>query len=50
MQQEPIIFDGTIDENIKYGNPNADEATIHEVCKMANAHGFIKMLPKVFDV
>lgn len=47
VQQEPILFNDTIEENLKVGNPNANEKQMIEACKMANAHDFIKKLPKV---
>lgn len=47
--QDTYLFSGTIKDNIKYGNLEvADEAVI-EAAKMANAHSFIKRLPKGYD-
>lgn len=45
VSQEPILFDTTIEENIRYGNTEATEKDIIEASMMANAHGFIKKLP-----
>ena len=42
--QEPSLFNRTIRENITYSMNNNDEATIIEVAKQANAHGFITEL------
>jgi len=43
--QDPILFSGTIRENIRYGRPKADNKEIVEACEMANALEFIKTLP-----
>lgn len=47
--QDPILFSGTIRENILYGNPKASQAEIVAACKTANAYDFIKALPQGFD-
>lgn len=39
--QESFIFDGTIRENIAYGNPDATEEEIIQAAKLADAHEFI---------
>ncbi|MCC6805214.1 MAG: ABC transporter ATP-binding protein, partial [Anaerolineae bacterium] len=44
--QTPILFSGTIYDNIRYGKPEANEAEIVEACKAANAWDFIQRLPK----
>ena len=41
VSQEPILFAGTVEENVKYGNPNATTAQVEEALKMANAHEFV---------
>lgn len=49
VSQEPILFDRTIEENIKYGD-NSREVTTAEVieaAKKANIHNFISSLPAV---
>ncbi|KAJ8319924.1 hypothetical protein KUTeg_001511 [Tegillarca granosa] len=46
VSQEPVLFDCTISENIRLGNPYATEAQIREASMMANAHDFISNLPK----
>jgi subfamily B ATP-binding cassette protein MsbA len=45
VPQETILFGGTILDNIRYGNPNADEAEVLEAGKAAHAHDFITGLP-----
>jgi ABC-type multidrug transport system fused ATPase/permease subunit len=43
--QEPILFSGTVAENISYGNVDAGRDAIVEAAKRANAHKFIMDLP-----
>ncbi|KAE9421559.1 hypothetical protein Angca_004734, partial [Angiostrongylus cantonensis] len=45
VSQEPILFDGTIYENIKMGHEDATLTEIDAACQLANASGFIKQLP-----
>jgi ATP-binding cassette subfamily B protein len=47
--QDTYLFTGTIKENIKYGNLNANDDEIENAAKMANAHEFIKRLPKGYE-
>lgn len=49
VQQEPVLFNDTIAENLRMGNPDITKEKMVEVCKMANAHGFIQKLPKKYD-
>jgi ATP-binding cassette subfamily B protein len=43
--QEPLLFSGTIADNIGYGRPGATRADVEEAAKAANAHDFILRLP-----
>jgi ABC-type multidrug transport system fused ATPase/permease subunit len=47
--QDPILFSGTIRENILYGNPRATWDQIAAACHDANAYDFIMALPQGFD-
>ena len=43
--QEPLLFSGTIADNIAYGLPGAGHDEIEEAARAANAHDFITRLP-----
>lgn len=45
--QEPVLFDTTIRENIRYGNESVTEEEMIKAAKEANAHDFISKLPEV---
>lgn len=47
--QEPILFVGTIADNIRYGNLEASFEDIVRAAKAANAHEFIMKLPGQYD-
>ena len=45
---ESVLFNATIEENLKYGNLNASNEEIIEAAKLANIHDFIMTLPKKY--
>ncbi|WP_084558555.1 ABC transporter ATP-binding protein [Anaerocolumna xylanovorans] len=47
--QDSHLFTGTVMENIRYGRPDAADEEIIAAAKLANAHSFIKHLPKGYD-
>ena len=47
--QDPLLFSGTIAENIRYGNLEATDAQIAAAAEAANAHEFISQLPSGYD-
>jgi ATP-binding cassette, subfamily B, bacterial len=47
--QEPLLFSGTIAENIRYGRLDATEEAIVEAARAANAHDFIAALPEGYE-
>lgn len=47
VSQEPVLFATTIEENIRYGKPDASMAEIVEAAQNAGAHDFIVNLQQV---
>jgi len=47
--QDVNLFTGTVMENIRYGNLNAADEECIAAAKLANADGFIRMLPNGYD-
>jgi len=45
VPQEPMLFAGTIRENLAYGRPDASDEEIQEAARNAHAHGFISAFP-----
>ncbi len=43
--QEPLLFSGTIEDNIRYGKLEASEEEVRGAARAANAHDFISGLP-----
>jgi len=49
VQQEPFLFNGTVRENLLYGDPHADQARLEAAARAARAHEFITALPEGYD-
>ncbi len=49
VQQEPFLFNGTIRENILYGDLTAGQDRLEMVAEAARAHQFILDLPQGYD-
>ncbi len=49
VQQDPFLFDGTIRDNIRYGNMSATDEDVIEAAKTAQVHEFIASLPDGYD-
>ncbi len=49
VAQDPVIFAGTIKDNILYGRPEASDAEVINAAKAAAAHEFITALPQGYD-
>ncbi len=47
--QEPLLFSGSIAENIRYGRLEASHDEIIEAAEAANAHDFIMRLPRKYE-
>ncbi|KAK0405945.1 hypothetical protein QR680_018274 [Steinernema hermaphroditum] len=46
VSQEPVLFNATIEENLRMGNESITEEEMVDACKMSNAHQFISDLPE----
>ncbi len=49
MPQAPTLFHGSIGDNIRLGDPGADEASVRRAAEAANAAAFIERLPQAYD-
>lgn len=49
VSQETILFNGTVANNIRYGESDATEEEVIEAAKKANAYDFIMNMPNGFD-
>lgn len=47
--QKNQLFSGTIKENLRWGNENATDEQIEEVCRLAQADEFIEAFPEKYD-
>jgi len=47
--QDNFLFDGTVAENIRYGRPDATEAEMLEVARIAHVDEFVEPLEKKYD-
>ncbi|XP_055382566.1 multidrug resistance protein homolog 65 [Condylostylus longicornis] len=47
--QEPVLFQGTIGENIRFGKPEATQKEIEEASKAAGSHDFITEFPDCYN-
>eukprot|EP00879_Flechtneria_rotunda_P003779 GHRR01004019.1.p1 GENE.GHRR01004019.1~~GHRR01004019.1.p1 ORF type:complete len:1293 (+),score=472.26 GHRR01004019.1:779-4657(+) len=49
VSQEPLLFSGSILDNIRYGRPHASLVEVEAVARAANAHDFICTLPEGYN-
>ena len=47
--QKNVLFSGTIAENLRWGDENADDEELEKVCKLAQADSFIQEFPEKYD-
>ncbi|NWC00098.1 ATP-binding cassette domain-containing protein [Pseudomonas gingeri] len=45
VSQSPALFFGSVEENIRYGNPAATDAQVRDAARIAHAHEFIEQMP-----
>jgi len=49
VAQDPVIFSGTIADNIRYGRPDASDADVRHAAEAAAAAEFIEALPNGYN-
>ena len=49
VRQEPVLFAGSIGENIRFGRPDATQEQIEAAARVANAHDFIVGMAEGYD-
>ena len=47
--QKNLLFSGTISQNLRWGNEQADDAELEEACRLAQADDFIRSFPDGYD-
>lgn len=47
--QEPVLFAGSIKQNIKFGYLNATDEEVYRAARVANCYNFVMKFPKGFD-
>jgi len=49
VSQNPILLSGTILENLRYGNPEANEKQVIRASEVAGIHNFVQELPAKYE-
>ncbi|WRH90961.1 ABC transporter transmembrane domain-containing protein [Pseudomonas fluorescens] len=49
VSQSPALFFGSVEENIRYGNPGATLEQVKDAAKIAHAHDFIEKMPNAYQ-
>jgi ATP-binding cassette subfamily B protein len=49
VEQDPFLFDGSIRNNIRYGDVGASDEKVETAAKIAQIHEFIASLPEGYD-
>ncbi|MDR5906676.1 ABC transporter transmembrane domain-containing protein [Franzmannia qiaohouensis] len=49
VSQEPVLFSGSVADNLRYGQASASYTALREAARDANALAFIEALPQGFD-
>jgi ABC-type transport system involved in Fe-S cluster assembly fused permease/ATPase subunit len=49
VPQDTVLFNDTIEYNIRYGKPAASDREVHEAARLAQIDDFIKTLPQGYD-
>ncbi|MDY7065175.1 Lipid A export ATP-binding/permease protein MsbA [Pseudomonas extremaustralis] len=49
VSQSPALFFGSVEENIRYGNPSATHEQVEAAARIAHAHDFILQMPNGYQ-
>ncbi|WP_296181444.1 ABC transporter transmembrane domain-containing protein [Pseudomonas sp. UBA1879] len=49
VSQTPALFFGSVEDNIRYGNPGASDEQVEAAARIAHAHEFIQLLPQGYQ-
>jgi thiol reductant ABC exporter CydD subunit len=49
VSQRPTLFRGTVADNIRLGDPGADDGRVRLAAELAGAHDFVSVLPHAYD-
>jgi ATP-binding cassette, subfamily B, bacterial MsbA len=49
VTQDPLLFSGTIADNLRYARPSATQEELERAARLANAEEFITRLPRGYD-
>ncbi|KPA97565.1 ABC transporter ATP-binding protein, partial [Pseudomonas asplenii] len=49
VSQSPALFFGSVEENIRYGDPTASDGQVREAARIAHAHDFIMQMPQGYQ-
>ena len=49
VTQDTYLFHGSVEDNLRFGKPNATQSELEEATRAANAHEFIQLLPNGYE-
>jgi ATP-binding cassette subfamily C protein CydCD len=49
VNQDTYLFHGSVEDNLRFGNPDASHEELEAAARAANAHGFIVQLPRGYQ-
>ena len=49
LSQDPFLFTASLENNIAYGNPWAEDPEIHNAAEISQIDGFVNSLPKAYE-
>jgi ATP-binding cassette subfamily B protein len=49
VSQEPVLFSATVEDNVRYGRPDATRDEVVAACRAANADAFVRAFPQGYE-